>query len=365
VIGIKILIGELFMNLLTSESKKRRTKLERLSTIIEGKKSALIVSHTNPDPDSIASAFALQYFLSEIGKVRSTIAFDGIIGRAENRALIEYLNLDYQLLEKVNPADFDIIALVDTHIGMGNNPLIEDVPITIEIDHHQSDANLKKAEFRDIRESFGATATILTSYILSTGLKISTKLATALFYAIKAETQDLGREAKSTDMKAYFTLYQLIDFRALASIQRASLLPQYFQDMGRAIRRTTVYDDVVLSAPGQVDNPDMVAELADTFMRLKEIQWAIVMGCYDENMYISVRSNNPDNDAGELVRNVVAKMGTAGGHDMFAGGKIPCEKDPKQRWKLKEKLRKRFLVELGFDRRRKGKKLIAINKKSL
>ena len=338
------MIGELFMNLLTSESKKRRTKLERLSTIIEGKKSALIVSHTNPDPDSIASAFALQYFLSEIGKVRSTIAFDGIIGRAENRALIEYLNLDYQLLEKVNPADFDIIALVDTHIGMGNNPLIEDVPITIEIDHHQSDANLKKAEFRDIRESFGATA---------------------LFYAIKAETQDLGREAKSTDMKAYFTLYQLIDFRALASIQRASLLPQYFQDMGRAIRRTTVYDDVVISAPGQVDNPDMVAELADTFMRLKEIQWAIVMGCYDENMYISVRSNNPDNDAGELVRNVVAKMGTAGGHDMFAGGKIPCEKDPKQRWKLKEKLRKRFLVELGFDRRRKGKKLIAINKKSL
>jgi nanoRNase/pAp phosphatase (c-di-AMP/oligoRNAs hydrolase) len=353
------------MNLLTSESKKRRTKLERLLTVIEGKKSALIVGHTNPDPDSIASAFALQYFLSEIGKVRSTIAFDGIIGRAENRALIEYLNLDFQLLEKVNPTDFDIVALVDTHIGMGNNPLIEDVPVTIEIDHHQSQANLKKAEFSDIRESFGSTATILTNYLLSAGLKIGTKLATALFYGIKAETQDLGREAKSPDRKAYLTLYQIIDFRALAKIQRANLPPQYFQDMGRAIRRTAIYDNVVISTPGKVNNPDMVAELADTFMRLHEVRWAIVMGCYKQNMFISVRTNDPDYDAGELVRNVVGNMGTAGGHDMFAGGKLPCENDPRAQWKLKEKIRKRFLVELGFDRRRKGKKLIAINKRGL
>ena len=361
-----IQVSEIFMNPLISKSKKRRTKLERLSTIIKGKKSALIVSHTNPDPDAIASAFALQYFICEMGeKTNSTIAFNGIIGRAENRALIEYLNLDYRILENINPTDFDLIALVDTHIGMGNNPLSNDIPISIQIDHHPRLSNLKKAAFSDIRESFGSTATILTGYILSSGLKINTKLATALFYAIKAETQDLGREAKSADKKAYFILYQLIDFKALANIQRASLLPQYFQDMGRAIRRTTVYDNVVISAPGQVDNPDMVAELADTFMRLKDAEWAIVMGCYDENMYISVRSNNPDNDAGELVRNVVAKMGTAGGHDMFAGGRIPCERDPKQRWKLKEKVRKRFLVELGFDRRRKGKKLNAINNRNL
>jgi len=344
------------------QKKKRKTKLERLLTVIEGKKSALIVSHNNPDPDSIASALALQYFLYEIGNIKSTIAFDGIIGRAENRALIDYLNLDFQLLDGIDPLDYDIIALIDTHTGMGNNPLISKFPVTIEIDHHQSDEKMNKAEFSDIRESFGATATILTNYILSAGLKISTKLATALFYAIKAETQDLGREAKSADRKAYFTLYLLIDFRALAKIQRASLMPQYFQDMGRAIRRTAVYDDMVISTPGQVDNPDMVAELADTFMRLKNIQWAIVMGFYEDNLFISVRSNEPDIDAGELVRNVVAKMGTAGGHDMFAGGRIPCEKEPKAQWKLKEKIRKRFLVELGYDRRRKGKRLIAMKR---
>jgi nanoRNase/pAp phosphatase (c-di-AMP/oligoRNAs hydrolase) len=204
------------------ELKKGNTKLERLLRVIEGKKTALIIGHSNPDPDSIASGRALQYFLSEIGKIKSTFAFDGIVGRAENRALLDYLNLDLIVLDQINLKDFDMIALVDTHIGMGNNPIRLDCPITIEIDHHKTDEPVKKALFSDIRESYGSTATILTNYLLSAGLKISTKLATALFYAIKAETQDLGREAKKSDRKAYFTLYQLIDFQALAKIQRAT-----------------------------------------------------------------------------------------------------------------------------------------------
>lgn len=341
-------------------SNKRNTKLERLLRVLGGKKSALIVSHLNPDPDAIASAFALQYFLAETAKIKSILGFDGMIGRSENRALIEYLNLDFQLLENIKPLRFDIIVLVDTHVGMGNNPLSQKFPVTIEIDHHPSENKAKKAQFSDIRETFGSTATILTNYLFSAGLKINTKLATALYYAIKAETQDLGREATKADRKAYLTLYQLIDFRALAKIQQASLPPQYFQDIGRAIRRTSIYDNVVISTPGRVDNPDMVAELADTFIRLREAHCAIVMGFYEENMFISVRTNDPECDAGKVVRSVVAKMGTAGGHDMFAGGRIPCEKDPKKQWNLKEKIRKRFLVELGYDRRRKGKKLIAL-----
>lgn len=340
--------------------EKRNTKLDRLLRLIENKKTALIVGHNNPDPDSIASAMAFQYFLAELAGIKSDIAFGGIIGRAENRALLSYLNLDFHYLEKLNPCNYEIVALVDTHVGMGNNPLKAAHPVTIEIDHHPSEPDEKKALFSDIRESYGATATILTHYILSAGLKISTRLATALFYAIKAETQDLGREAKTEDRKAYLTLYQLIDFRALVRIQRANLPPQYFQDMGRAIRRTSVFDEVLISTPGKVDTPDMVAELADTFLRLQDIRWVIVMGFFGKNMYISVRTNDPENDAGELVKNVVAKLGTAGGHDMFAGGKIPCDNNTKKQWQLKEQIKKRFLAELGLDRRRKGKKLISI-----
>ncbi len=340
--------------------KDESKKLAQLLSVIQGKKTALIVSHTNPDPDAIASAMALQYLLQEIGKVKSTIAFDGIIGRAENRALIEYLELEYKFLEEIRPEHWDIVALIDTHSGMGNNPMPAYIPITIEIDHHPVSTTNRTSLFSDIRADFGATATILARYLLSAGLKIGTKLATALFYAIKAETQDLGREAKSADRRVYLTLYQIIDFRALAKIQRAELSPLYFQDMGRAIRRTKIFDDVAISAPGKVNNPEMVAELADTLLRLRDIRWAIVMGCCRGDMFISVRTKDADHDAGDLVKKVVGKMGTAGGHESFAGGKIPCEEDPRAFWRLKEKIQRRFLAELGYDRRRKGKKLIAL-----
>ncbi|HEX9972213.1 MAG TPA: DHH family phosphoesterase, partial [bacterium] len=120
----------------TLESKKGNTKIERLLRVIEGKKTALIVGHNNPDPDSIASAMAFQYFLSEIGGIKSDITFGGIIGRAENRALLNYLNLDLHYLEELDPCNYEIIALVDTHVGMGNNPIKSVFPVTIEIDHH-------------------------------------------------------------------------------------------------------------------------------------------------------------------------------------------------------------------------------------
>ncbi len=90
------------MSTITKKSKKYPSKIERLFSVIEGKKTALIVSHTNPDPDSIASALALQYFLQEMGKIKSTIALNGIVGRAENQALIEYLNMDYKFLKDIS-----------------------------------------------------------------------------------------------------------------------------------------------------------------------------------------------------------------------------------------------------------------------
>lgn len=342
-------------------SKNRKRRMQQLLRVLEGKKTALIVSHTNPDPDTIASSLALQYFMAEVAGIKSVLAFDGMVGRAENRELLEYLNLNLILLEQIDPHEFDLIALVDTHQGMGNNPLSPEMAISIEIDHHQTNREGGvRADFSDIREDYGSTATMMVDYLLSAGLKISTRLATALFYAIKAETQDLGREAKKADQKAYFTLYQLIDFRALAKIQRASVVPEYFQDMSRAIRRTIVVDDVVISTPGKVDSPDMIAEMADTFLRLQHVHWAVVIGFFGDHMFISVRTNQPECDAGQLVKKVVARLGTAGGHDMTAGGQIHCEDNYKKQWLLKERIKKRFLTEFGFDRRRKGKKLLAM-----
>src|SRR5690348_16418220 len=53
---------------------------------------ALICTHDNPDPDSLAAALGLRKLL-ETQKIDVTIALGGIIGRPENRAMVRELKI--------------------------------------------------------------------------------------------------------------------------------------------------------------------------------------------------------------------------------------------------------------------------------
>jgi hypothetical protein len=48
-----------------------------------GSPGVLICTHRNPDPDSISSALALRYLLEHAAGIRATVAYEGMIGRAE------------------------------------------------------------------------------------------------------------------------------------------------------------------------------------------------------------------------------------------------------------------------------------------
>src|SRR5512146_1938718 len=71
----------------------QRVKLERLIQYARGHHRALILTHDNPDPDSIASAVALAYILEHMAGIQAVVAYGGIVGRAENRAMIRVLKL--------------------------------------------------------------------------------------------------------------------------------------------------------------------------------------------------------------------------------------------------------------------------------
>ncbi|HXN41270.1 MAG TPA: bifunctional oligoribonuclease/PAP phosphatase NrnA, partial [Myxococcaceae bacterium] len=70
-----------------------RDKVTRLLKLAKGRRSALVLTHDNPDPDSIASAIALAYLLERRAGVETKVAYGGIIGRAENIAFVKVLHL--------------------------------------------------------------------------------------------------------------------------------------------------------------------------------------------------------------------------------------------------------------------------------
>ena len=72
--------------------------LELLLSAVAGKERVLILPHNDPDPDAIAGAVALRHLLAQAAGLPSEIVYRGMIGRAENKALIDPRNREAQRL---------------------------------------------------------------------------------------------------------------------------------------------------------------------------------------------------------------------------------------------------------------------------
>jgi nanoRNase/pAp phosphatase (c-di-AMP/oligoRNAs hydrolase) len=330
-------------------SAATRGLLADLLRVLERPGPLILLPHDNPDPDAMASAVALKYLVNRLLNKEAYIALGGIVGRAENRAMRTYLNIELVPVNEVRFSPDVQVALVDTQPRRSNNSLPEDVTPMVVIDHHPAYAAYPGVPFLDLRDAYGATSTILTEYLQESRLDVEPKIATALFYGIAAETQDLGREATAADIEAAHFLYPYTNKRRLAKIENARVPREYFRVFREAIDHAALYDHrVVVSLLGEVQYPDMVAEVADFLLRLDEAEWSAAIGLYDSCLYCSIRTTDRDTNAGDILQAVLGAK-SAGGHDMIAGGRVPVSPDPAERVRAACEVRGRLLSALGVD----------------
>ena len=297
-------------------------KLDQLLAVTSSAERILILPHNDPDPDAIASAVALQHLLVYKLNIEVNIAYRGIIGRAENKVLVRYLDNPLQRLTKAVLGKSQAIAIVDTQPGSGNSPIKPSSDIIAVIDHHPWHPQTALAPFVEVIPDVGATSTILTQHLLMSSIPIPDTLATALFYGIKTDTLGLSRSASPADIDAYSYLVPRIDSKALFEIERAQVPADYFRSLVNTLGSTRVYRDVLIATIGQMKYPDLAAEIADWLLRLKGIQWVICLGVYKDHLNLAVRSRHPRGGAGNLAQSVIDGLGTAGGHGSMAGGQI-------------------------------------------
>lgn len=342
--------------------KRRKTqtakKTEKLLKFLSDKKQILIVSHDNPDPDTMAGAFALRYMFMEKLKVTVDIGFSGIIGRAENRAMIRYLNIPLKQLEELDLSQYDTTILVDSQPRTGRPGLPETFEPDVVIDHHPFVPSSRKVKFHDIQSKVGATSTIITQYLIVENIEMSSHVATALLYGIKSDTRDLGRGTSKHDLEAYLYLYPRVNLNLLSKIEHAEVPADYFRIYARSIESAMTYDGVVTSFIGDIDNPDIVAEIADTMIRLEGATCALVGGYFSDQIFISFRTKESDIDAGKLVQRVVGKLGPSGGHGSMSAGRIKMQSMSDNEKNNIEKTIIRRLKRTMKLKARRGKRLV-------
>jgi nanoRNase/pAp phosphatase (c-di-AMP/oligoRNAs hydrolase) len=302
-------------------SPNARASVRDLLAVLEPAREIVILPHDNPDPDSLASAEGLRAAIRHAFRKPVAVGLSGIIGRSQNRAMVSTLRLELDPISELKQQLRETVVLVDTQPGRKNNSLPADVRPVAVIDHHPDWGSNEGVPFLDLREGYGATSTIVTEYLQELEIPIRKRLATALFYGITSETRNLGREAQPADIVASQFLYPYVDKRALAEIETPRLKAGYFELVGQAVESAVVCDDVVIAILPKVPYPDAVAELVDLLVRLEGALWALCIAPCGPYLQVSVRSNDRDARAGEMLA-CLLPPGTAGGHGMVAGGRV-------------------------------------------
>ncbi|ELY61757.1 DHH family phosphoesterase, partial [Natronolimnohabitans innermongolicus] len=179
------------------ESGELEYNAGKLAQLLEETSDRLaIVTQDSPDPDSIASAAALQAIADHLG-VESDIIYLGDVGHQENRAFVNLLGIDLvQWGEIEDYSVYDTVSLVD-HATSDEM----DLSVDVLIDHHEPESEFEP-EFVDIRPNMSSTSTIMTKYIQEFDMNVSEEVATALLYGIRAETLDFKRDTTPADLTA-------------------------------------------------------------------------------------------------------------------------------------------------------------------
>lgn len=295
-------------------------KYKRLLAVVDASDTLCIL--INADPDSMASALALKRIFWK--KVRRVLVYRiNSIKRADNLAFVKLLTVDQKHIRYLKRSVVSKWALVDSQPH--HNTLFMDHNYAIIIDHHPVTEPVK-ADFLDIREDYGANSSILTEYLKAGKIKPSPKLATALFYGIKTDTDNFVRASDPHDIAAFKYLYQFTNMGILKKIESSemtrSMLPKY----QRAIEQLNFIRDIAYVHMESVDSPDLLVLIADFFLNIAEIEWSIVSGVYKEKLVVILRNAGFHGDAGKTAKELFESWkGSAGGHRNAARAEIPLQ----------------------------------------
>ena len=322
---------------------------EQLNSLLSaaGQGPVLITTHNSPDPDALASGLALAKLLKESSGIPSRLVYSGLVSRAENRAVLRLLTPEWEYSDALHDIGaYSAVALIDSQPGAGNNSLPVDFLPDIVIDHHTPvRPETQQARFRDIRIGIGSTASILFQYLNAADVAVDSRLATALFYGLRADTNGLARDATTADGVIYSLLLSHLDSSLLHQVILSGLSQQYFSAFESGLRSAKITGQTITTYLGEIYRPDLVAEMADLLVRLENVNTALCLGWYDGSIFLSLRTGTPNEDAGLLLQDIITGHGKAGGHGTIAGGQIPLNGQDAD--ELVQQVTGRFLEVMG------------------
>ena len=283
--------------------------------LIEKSRYILIITHVNPDPDSIGSALALSNLFAE-NKIKHKV-FNISSDLPKN---LDFLNR-FDKITNILPPFYDLAICVDcgTYKRLGFD-LPKDVPL-INFDHHASNNNFGTRSIVDPYKS--RTAELVFEFFKLNGLNISKYSSQSLYCGIYDDTLafSLGRCDEETFKKVNF----LVECGASPSFIANKLLRRDSLAKYRIIPK--VLDSLELHKDGEIATIYALEEwfkttgahardcedALDMIMSMQVVQVAFFIRFTNGACRVSLRSKN------ELDVSKIASIFDGGGHFNASG----------------------------------------------
>jgi nanoRNase/pAp phosphatase (c-di-AMP/oligoRNAs hydrolase) len=299
------------------KSTSSTEKCKRLLELISPEDAIAIM--INADPDAMASALALKRLFWR--KAKKVVTYHiNTIKRTDNLALIKLLNIKQQHVRELNSSEVTKWAIVDSQPQ--HNEQLSKFRFDIIIDHHPPVSG-SVAKFVDIKEEYGANSTLLTEYLRAAKIKPSPRLATALFYGIKTDTDNFTRPTTPNDINAFRYLYQFANTNIIKKIESSEMTRKTLTSFRKALENLEFVKDKAFIHMGKVNDPDILVMMADFFLKMVEASWCIVSGIYGQKLIVIFRNAGFRLDAGKMAQKLFGQWGSAGGHKSAARAEIP------------------------------------------
>lgn len=303
-------------------TKETELNLARLLNMVVPDDSLLLLMCGSPDPDSIASAMALQELLQQKrGLARSVIAATEPLSRQQNYDFIFSMRMNIQLLNNVDLSSYRLIALVDAQPSFLEGPLNFLQPHFV-FDHHPREGDWH-APLEDIRPTYGALSSIMSEYLLCAGIKISRRLHTALLYGIKTDTDNFDRETVTEDIGAYTYHVKYANMQLIRRIELNQTPGRYLKYFDHAFHHMNNFRGRRVCFLGEIESPDVCVQVADFYLRLIGTYYVVVAGIVKDKLIITFRGDGYRQDCGALAQKAFGLYGSGGGHRSAARMEIP------------------------------------------
>jgi nanoRNase/pAp phosphatase (c-di-AMP/oligoRNAs hydrolase) len=318
-------IAEVVMSEIEDHMAKRSA--DRLVEVLKGGKGGevAVFTHDDPDPDAIAAAIAMIRICQELD-LEVKVYHGGGLNRLQNRFFARLVEAH---LSRITPEEAEVVVgradrvvLVDAGQPGVNNVLPEGSVPNIVLDHHSTNREVYTADYCDVRPSMGSASTLLTGYLQQLGIVPSSRLAAALLFGLRTDTDHLRRNAYPADVKASAYLASLADQALLDMVEHPPIAPSVIDVIGTAIAARIRAGDHLFTWCGEVGSREDLSQVADLLLNEENVAAVFAFGRVGDKVFVSARSVRDGPHVGDITRRAMGDIGSGGGHPTMGGGVV-------------------------------------------